>query len=398
MLKGFHYRLYPTPEQQVLLNKHFGCVRFVYNWALETKNKAYVEHKKSLSCFDLVTRIPELKKEHEWLGEVNSQALQMAVRNLDNAFTNFFRRIKEKSKEAGFPKFKKRKNRQSFQCPQKVKIDFDNGTISVIKVPNIKAVFHRKLEGKIKTVTISKTKAGRFFASVLVETPEIVPAKPPIEEKTTVGIDLGIKDFAVLSTGEKIENQRFNEKVKITIAKLNRKMAKQKKMNGGQHTKNRERTRLKLAKVYEKVENQRNDWLHKLSTKLVRENQTICIEDLAVQNMQANHCLAGAIASVSWGKFVTFLDYKCEWYGKNLIRIGRFEPSTRICSTCGCYNGSLTLADREWTCPDCGTHHDRDVNAAKNVKTFALNKQNLIGNIGLDKSEFKLGETKASKA
>ena len=392
MLKAFHYRLLPTASQEVLLNKHFGCVRFVYNWALETKQKAYVEQKKSLSSFDLVTRLPDLKKENEWLGEVNSQALQMSIRNLDNAFTNFFRRIKEKAKEAGFPKFKTRKSRQSFQCPQKVKVDFDEGRISLLKIPNIKAVFSRRFVGKIKTVTISKTKANRFFASILVEDGIEAPKKVEINPGTTVGIDLGLTHFAILSTGEKIENQRFNEKAKKEIAKLNRKMAKQKRLNDGKHTRNREKTRVKLARVYERIENQRDDFLHKLSSKIVRENQTICIEDLAVSNMQKNHKLAGSIASVSWGKFVSFLDYKCEWYGKNLIRIGRFDPSTKICSKCGTYNGTLTLKDREWVCPECGTKHDRDINASMNVKTFALSKQNLVRNIGLDKPEFTLGE------
>jgi putative transposase len=174
-------------------------------------------------------------------------------------------------------------------------------------------------------------------------------------------------------------------------------MAKQKKMNGGKHTANREKTRIKLARIYEKVENRRKDWLHNLSTKIVRENQTICLEDLAVQNMQRNHCLAGSIASVAWSIFVRMLTYKSEWYGKNLIQIGRFEPSSRICSECGCYNGKLTLADRTWAC-ECGTLHDRDINAAKNIKTFALHNQNLIREkIPLHKREFTLGEIEACK-
>lgn len=392
MLKAFHYRLYPDQEQQSLLNKHFGCARFVYNWALETKNKAYVEQKNSVPCTKLITQLPELKKENEWLKEVNSQALQMSIRNLDNAFTNFFRRVKNGSKQAGFPKFKSRKNRQSFQCPQKVKVDFENNRISLLKVPNIKAVFSRKFEGKIKTVTVSATKAGRYFASILVDDGKDLPKKCKIDEKTSVGIDLGISDFAILSTGEKIKNHRFNEKTRNKIAKLQRKMAKQKLMNGGQHTKNREKTRVKLNRAYEAISNQRDDFLHKVSSKIVRENQTICIEDLNVSGMMKNHCLAGSIASVSWSRFVSFLQYKCDWYGKNLIKIGRFEPSTKMCSSCGCYNGSLTLKDRKWTCTDCGIEHDRDINASKNIKTFALTKQNLIGNIGLGEPESTLGE------
>jgi len=392
MLKAFHYRLMPTQSQEVLLNKHFGCVRFVYNWALETKNKAYVTEKKSLTSFDLITRLPDLKKENEWLGEVNSQALQMSIRNLDNAFTNFFRRVKEKAKEVGFPKFKTRKNRQSFQCPQKVKVDFENNRISLPKIPNIKAVLSRQFVGKVKTVTISKTKANRYFASILIDNGIELPKKAPITEATTVGIDLGLTHFVILSTGKKITNQRFNQRAKDKIANLQRKMAKQKLMNKGEHTRNREKTRVKLARAYEGIENQRTDFLHKLSSKIVRENQTICIEDLAVKNMQKNHCLAGSIASVAWGKFVTFLEYKCDWYGKNFIRIGRFEPSTKICSKCGCHNAWLTLKDREWICPECGAKHDRDINAAVNIKTFALSKQNLLREIGLDKPESTLQE------
>lgn len=392
MLKAFHYRLYPTKTQEVLLNKHFGCARFVYNWALETKNKAYVQEQKSIPCTKLITKLPELKKEHDWLSEVNSQSLQMSIRNLDNAFTNFFRRAKQGSKNAGFPKFKSKKNRQSFQCPQKVKVDFDNNRISLLKIPNIKAIFSRTFEGKIKTVTVSKTKSGKYFASILVDDEVAVAKKLTINENTTIGVDLGLTDFAILSNGEKIPNQRFNEKSRKKIAKLNRKMAKQKFMNKGGHTKNREKTRVKLAREYESIQNKRDDFLHKLSSRLVRENQTICIEDLNICGMQKNHCWAGSIASVSWGRFVAYLDYKCEWYGKNLIKIGRFEPSTKMCSSCGCINKSLTLKDRKWDCVGCGESHDRDVNAAKNIKTFALTNQNLIGNIGLGKPKSTLGE------
>jgi len=316
----------------------------------------------------------------------------MSIRNLDNAFTNFFRRVKEKAKEVGFPKFKTRKNRQSFQCPQKVKVDFENNRISLPKIPNIKAVLSRQFVGKVKTVTISKTKANRYFASILIDNGIELPKKAPITEATTVGIDLGLTHFVILSTGKKITNQRFNQRAKDKIANLQRKMAKQKLMNKGEHTRNREKTRVKLARAYEGIENQRTDFLHKLSSKIVRENQTICIEDLAVKNMQKNHCLAGSIASVAWGKFVTFLEYKCDWYGKNFIRIGRFEPSTKICSKCGCHNAWLTLKDREWICPECGAKHDRDINAAVNIKTFALSKQNLLREIGLDKPESTLQE------
>jgi len=399
MIKAYKYRLYPTESQEKAFAQHFGCVRFIYNWALETKNKAYVKDNANIGCMKLITELPKLKKENPWLSEVNSQALQMAIRNLDNAYTGFFRRVKQGAKEAGFPKFKSRKNRQSFQCAQHTKIDFENGTMSVIKVPKIKAVFHQKFKGEVKTTTISKTKSGKFYASVLVEDGKALPAKPKIDPKTAIGIDLGLKDFAVLSTGEKIANQRFNEKASKRIAKLNRKMAKQKTMNGGKHSNNREKTRVKLARLYEKVSNQRDGFLHNLSTRLIRENQTICLEDLNVAGMVKNHRLAGSIASASWSVFVRMLTYKCEWYGKNLVFIGRFEPSSKMCSDCGWTKQNLKLSDREWVCEGCGVEHDRDVNAAVNIKTFALHNQNLIKEkIPLHERKSTLGEIEACKA
>jgi len=398
-MKSYKYRLYPTKAQEEAFAQHLGCVRFIYNWALETKNKAYIKDKTKMSFFDLSAKLPALKKENPWLSEVNAQALQSSLRNLDNAYTNFFRRVKQGAKEVGFPKFKSRKNKQSFQCPQRVSLDFENGKISIPKIFEIKVVFHRKFKGEVKTTTISKTKSGKYFVSVLVEDSKVLPAKPKIDPKTAIGIDLGLKDFAVLSTGEKIANQRFNEKAAKRIAKLNRKMAKQKTMNKGVHTKNREKTRVKLARLYEKVSNQRDDFLHNLSTRLIRENQTICLEDLNVSGMVKNHKLSGSIASASWSAFVRMLIYKCEWYGKNLVFIGRFEPSSKMCSDCGWTKQDLKLSDREWVCQKCGVEHDRDVNAAVNIKTFALHNQNLIKEkIPLHERKSTLGEIEACKA
>jgi len=378
MLKAYKYRLYPTIEQQVLLNKHFGCVRFVYNWALETKNKAYVENKQNLNCSDLSSKLPSLKEEYPWLKEVSAQSLQTSLRRLDNAFTNFFRRFKDGSNESGFPKMKTKKNHRSFQSYQKFKVDVDNGFISVLKIPNIKTVFHRKFCGKINSLTISQSKSGKYFVSILIDNGE-APLKPKnILEAETIGIDLGLKDFAILSNGEKISNPRFNKKILKKKARLNRKMDKQYKMNGKKHTRNREKTRIKLAKLYEKVENRKRDWLHNLSSRLVRENQTICIEDLNVAGMMQNHKLAASIQDVSWSEFTRQLEYKCLWYSKNLVCIGRFEPSSKTCSVCGHVKKDLHLSNREWTCDVCGTRHDRDVNAAVNIKQLALHPQNLL--------------------
>jgi putative transposase len=386
MLKAFKYRIYPNKEQRQLLSKHFGCVRFVYNWALDKKNSAYQKENKSLSCFELANELAKLKKQDEyvWLNEVNSQSLQMSIRNLDNAFTKFFREKK------GFPNFKKKKTTQSFQCPQHSKVDFENNTLSIVKIPNIKIKLHREFKGDIKTVTISKTSTNKYFASVLVETSDKLPKKPSIKEKTTIGIDLGIKHFATLSNGVKVENPKHLNKSLKKLKKAQRKLSRKEKGSN-----NRDKARLTVAKLHEKITNQRNDLLHKLTYKLTHDNQvgSIAMEDLNVSGMVKNHHLAQSISDASWSKFVDLLKYKCEWYGKNLIFIGRFEPSSKMCS-CGTINNELTLTDREWTCNKCNTKHDRDILASQNIKKFAIQKQNLIGQ---ELSESTLGERQCCK-
>jgi len=371
ILKAFKYRLYPNDEQKTLLSKHFGCSRFVYNWGLETRIKEYQETQKSLSCIELSARLTKLKQDLEWLGEVNSQALQAALRNLDNAYTRFFREHK------GFPNFKNKHGKQSFQCPQKSEIDFENNTISVIKIKNIKAKLHRKFKGEIKTVTISRTTTGKYFASVLVETSDTIKKtkKPKIEK--AVGVDLGLKHFITLSTGEKVDNPKHLQQSSNKLVLLSRRVSR--KTN--KESKRREKAKRKLALLHERVANQRNDFLHKLSTRLVRENQSICLENLNVKGMLKNHCLARSISSASWSKFVEMLKYKAEWYGCNILQIGRFDPSSKMCS-CGVINHDLRLKDRSWTCKKCGKLHDRDVLAANNIKKFAFDRQSLIENLG----------------
>lgn len=399
VLKAFKYRIYPNAEQVILLNKHFGCARFIYNWGLEQKVQKYQQEKKSVSCHALTKNIVELKQKYEWLTEVNSQSLQMALRNLDNAYTRFFREKK------GFPKFKNRRGRQSFQCPQKVKVDFENSTISIIKVPNIRVAFHRAFEGKVKTVTVSRVPSGKSFVSILVESPVEMVKKKAITENTTVGIDLGLKDFLILSSGEKVENPRYLKKSLKRLKSLQRRhshRSSKSKKHGFKWSKRRERTRKRLAKQHEKITNQRNDFLHKLTHSLVHENQVnaYCIEDLGVSEMMKSRCLAQSIGDVSWSKFVEFLEYKCEWYGKHLLRIGRFDPSSKMCSQCGWIKKDLALKDREWKCDQCGSAHDRDLNASKNIKSFGLHKQNLSFNkyIGEGFSESTLRESAALAA
>jgi len=358
-VKGFKYRLYPTNSQKELIAKHIGSSRFVYNLALETKNSAYLGSKHNFSPFDLIKQLPELKKECGWLKEVNSQSLQQSIQNMDIAFKKFF-------KGGGFPKFKsKHKGRQSFAVPQNVLLENNFLIIPKFK-EGIEIVLHRPINGTIKSATISVTPTGKYFASILVDTNEIIPQKVAINENTTIGIDLGIKSFLVTSNGLEIENPKYLRKAQDKLKYVQRKYSK----NKGK------RTKKKLAKLHENVVNKRKDFLHKLSSKLISENQTIALETLAVKNMVKNHNLAQSINDVSWSTFVTMLEYKADWYGKNILRIGRFAPSSKTCSCCGHINKELTLKDREWTCKGCNSVLDRDVNAAINIKNFAL-KNNL---------------------
>ena len=356
MLKSFKYRINPTEVQSELINKHIGSSRFVYNLALETKTMAYAGNQVNLSCFDLTKQLPDLKKECAWLKEINSQSLQAPIRNLDNAFTRFYKG------QSNFPKYKSKRNgKQSFHIPQNVIVD--NGKLIIPKFKEgIEIVLHRETKGVIKSATISRTPTGKYFVSILCDTGEDCKTKSKIKKETTVGVDLGIKDFLITSDGEISDNPKYLRKVESRLKYIQRKYSKHK----GKRTKN------KLAKLHEKVANQRRDFLHKESFKLVSENQTIAVEDLNVKGMLKNHCLAKSISDIGWSMFTTMLEYKCEWYGVNLLRIGRFEPSSKTCSNCGTVNKELSLKDREWTCKGCKTHHDRDINAAVNIKNFAL--------------------------
>ena len=368
MLKAYKIRLYPTTEQKVLIEKHIGSCRFVYNWALAQKIETYQQTKKSISQFDLNKKITLLREEKPWLAEVNSQSLQGMTRNLESAFTKFFR------EKTGFPNFKSKKNPiQSFPIPQHYVVDFDKNIIKLPKIGKVKAVLHRHFEGTLKVATLSKTSTHKHFISILVDDGKEAPAKQSFSDDTTIGIDVGIKDFAVLSTGEKVENPKYLRTSMTTLKVLQRQVSR--KVKGS----NRRRKAIKrLAKLHEKVTNQRNDFQNKLSSKLISENQAISLETLNVKGMVKNHCLAQAISDASWSSFVNKVEYKAEWYGKTILRIGRFEPSSRICNACGFYKNDLTLKDREWLCPVCGTNHDRDINAAVNIKKFALQDQNLV--------------------
>ena len=366
MLRTYKYRIYPTEEQKVLFAKTFGCCRFVYNWALNLKIEAYKQDKKSVAYKEVQDRmVNELKKENQWLTEVNSQALLNSIRNLDTAYKNFFR----DPHAVGFPKFKSRKSKQSFQCPQHCNVDFKKGTLSIPKAKGIPAVLHRKFKGMVKTVTISMTPSGRYFASVLVDTAIQELSASTIQGNTTLGIDLGIKSLAVCSDGRTFDNpknlQRSLDRLKLLQKRLSRKQ---------KGSANRNKARILVARLQEHIANCRKDNLHKITYALTHESQvcTICMEHLNVKGMQRNHHLAQAVGDASFGMFLTMLEYKCSWYGVNLIKIDRFAPSSKTCSQCSYVYKGLKLSERSWTCPECGTHHDRDFNAACNIKEFGL--------------------------
>lgn len=369
MYKGYEYRIYPTKTQQKLLAKTFGCCRYVYNHFLAKRIEYHEKEGKYINSFALSKELTILKNELEWLKEVDCQSLQQELRHQDNAFERFFKAKK------GFPKFKsKHSHRYSYTTILNVSLDVENHKIKLPKIGKINLKLDRIPQGQIKSVTVKQVPSGKYFVSLTVLEEHKCLPKEQVNPETTIGIDLGLKHFAILSDGRKIDNPKYLNQNLKKLQILQRRLSRKEK--GSQ---NRNKARIKVARQYERVTNLRKDFLHKLTYQLTHESQvsTICIEDLSVSNMIKNHKLAKSISDVSWSSFRTLLEYKCELYGKNLLVIGRFEPSSKMC-TCGYINKELTLADREWTCPNCNTKHDRDILAANNIKKFALSKTRLV--------------------
>jgi len=359
----------PNVKQKELLDKHFGACRWFYNYALEKKVSHYSKHKKTLSRYDIQRELPSLKKDKPWLIEVNAQSLQSELRRLDVAYTKFFR---EKS---GFPKFKKHGERNSFDVPQNFYILENKLVIPKFK-DGIKIVMSRELPSVAKSINISVCNE-KYYANILCE---IKPKeRKDIDIKTAIGLDMGLKDFVVDSEGERYSIYK-SIKLEKKLAREQKKLSKMKKGSN-----NYELQRIGIAKIYEKIANSRRDSIHKISASIIgcKSVYTYCIEDLNILGMLKNHCLAKSISNASWNEFFQQLEYKSEMHGKNVLKIGRFDPSSRLCP-CGFINKDLLLSDREWTCPECGSIHDRDILAANNIKTFAFNKQNTVGH-----TEFK---------
>lgn len=359
MLKGYRYRIYPNKGQEILIGKTFGCTRFVYNKMLEHKKKVYEEEKRTLSKYDCTKYCNnELKKEYEWLKEVDKFSLENSIFNMCNAFEHFF------NDGAGYPKFKRKhdsyKSYKTNMTNNNIAVDFENGRIKLPKLGRVRAKFHRRFEGKIKSATISQVPSGKYYVSILVDVSDY-EQMPPSDHN--VGLDLGLKDECITSDGKKYENIKVSKKYEKKLAREQRWLSR--KQFG---SKNYEKQRRQVALCHEKIRNVRRDHLHKISHEIVQDNQLIVSEDLAVSNMVKNHKLSGAIYDVSWSELTRQIDYKAKWNGRIYIKVDRFFPSSQLCSVCGYqYVDMKDLSVRSWKCPNCGTVHDRDVNASCNI-------------------------------
>lgn len=364
MLRAIKYELNPTNAQKVLIKQTCGCCRKVYNTMLDRKISAYKESGITISAIELINQLPQLKSELTFLKEVPSQSLQQAIRNLDTAYANFFRKG-----GSGFPKFKKKGCKDSFRIPIACTIDYDNWIIKVAKIGSVRFFkgHNKQISGKIKSYTITHTSTDRYFISVLYETAD----RAKLNNNKSVGIDVGVKDFAVLSDGKVFENQKYLKsslrKLRVLQRTVSRRYRQGKKRE--EQSNNWRKAVRQVAKLQEHITFQRYDYLHKVSTWIAENYSTVCVETLNVKGMLKNHHLARAISDCGWSMFLNMLEYKCD----NLVKIDKWFASSQTCFECGHKEETVkNLNVREWTCPVCGTHHDRDLNAARNIEREGL--------------------------
>lgn len=370
MYRAYKYRLYPTPEQEELIQKTFGCCRFVYNNVLAWRKELWEKDKTKVSCFDCGKYVNQvLKNEYPWLREPDKWALSYAVINLDSAYKNFFRSI-GKGEKAGYPKFKsKYDNHKSYTTCNNggtITLDYDEGIIKLPKLKKVKVTLHRKADGLIKTATISHTPSGKYYVSLICECEDFAPL-PEIDKQ--VGLDLGISTLVTTSDGEFIANPKTLKKYEDKLARLQRELARKER---GSH--NYEKTRIKIAKVYEKISNIRKDYLHKLSRRLIEENQVIVSETLAIKEMMHDSHFAKSIGDASLYELTTLLTYKAQWYGRKYVQLDKKFSSNSVCSECGCQlEEPIKPSDKNWVCPECKAELNRNVNSARNILTEGLN-------------------------